>query len=413
MEQSLVIGLLIGTALLSAWITGMLVARNMRHKVTYMLDALEDQETHFKFNEHKVCYRRYNRTLNRIRRLFEHEKEEIRSQEHFYGQILERVDTAIVVTDCSPRREGKVIYHNPKALRLLGIATFSHLRQLTLIDETLAQKFCHIGDNREEHCSFYNERGKTTLALTAINTCLQNQPVKIFMFNNVTDEMQQQEGDSWNKLIRVLTHEIMNTMTPIASLTRSLSDEMNTKSTAHIDPEELKNGLETIHQSAEGLIQFVHNYRKLTRVATPRKSAFFVRELISQTEQLTAEQCHAAGVTWEYTEKSDDILLYADLHQIVQIMINLVRNAIQAGASRLQITAEIDFAESVIIRISNNGHPIDSANQEEIFIPFYTTKPEGTGIGLSLSRQIMRLHNGTLDLERSDENGTVFRLIFK
>ena len=120
-----------------------------------------------------------------------------------------------------------------------------------------------------------------------------------------------------------------------------------------------------------------------------------------------------SGAVCTYIEKSEDVLLYADEGQITQIMINLVKNAIQADARTIEITAEINLSEHIIINVSNDGRPISKESQEEIFIPFYTTKQEGTGIGLSLSRQIMRLHNGTLNLTRSDDKGTVFTLIFR
>lgn len=128
---------------------------------------------------------------------------------------------------------------------------------------------------------------------------------------------------------------------------------------------------------------------------------------------LTRDQALEAGAKCSYTEKSEDILLYADEGQISQILINLIKNAIQAGAENVDICAEINAAEQVIIHIFNDGCPISKESQEEIFVPFYTTKQEGTGIGLSLSRQIMRMHNGSINLVQSNEAGTVFRLIFK
>ena len=408
-----VIGIALGSAAAGALLSGMYLSRKMRRKVAYMLDALEDRETNFRFDEHKFFFRNYYRTLNRIRSIFEKEKEELKEREHYYGNILERVRTAVVVIDLSPRREGRVLYCNATALHLLGLATFSHIRQLGSISDELVRAFEHSGDEQEQRCAFYNERGKITISLQTVETHLQGKDVRIVMFNDVTDEVARHEELSWNKLIRVLTHEIMNTVTPIASLSKALSEDLNIGSAAEIDRNELKMGLDTISKSSDGLIKFVNNYRTLTRVSTPNKSAFFVREIIEQVRHLTSSQVEMAGAVLTYTEKSEDILLYADAGQMVQILVNLVKNAVQAGASAIDISAEIDFAEAVVINVSNNGHPIDPQNQEEIFVPFYTTKQEGTGIGLSLSRQIMRLHNGTLDLVRSDEKGTCFRLIFR
>lgn len=413
MNELAFIGIALGSAAAGALLSGMYLSRKMRRKVAYMLDALEDRETNFRFDERKFVFRNYHRTLNRIRFIFEREKEEVKEREHYYGNILERVRTAVVVIDLSERREGRVLYCNGTALNLLGLATFSHIRQLRTVSEDLESAFSQPATDKEVRCSYYNERGKITISLQTVVTQLQGKEVRIVMFNNVTEEVARHEEMSWNKLIRVLTHEIMNTVTPIASLSKALAEDLETDDAESIDKKELKLGLDTISKSSDGLIKFVNNYRTLTRLSAPQKSPFYVRELIEQVRQLTSLQIEHAGAVLTYREKSDDILLYADVHQISQILVNLVKNALQAEASVIEITAEIDFAESVVIHVTNNGHPIDRQNQEEIFVPFYTTKQEGTGIGLSLSRQIMRLHNGSLDLVRSDEKGTEFKLVFR
>ena len=198
----------------------------------------------------------------------------------------------------------------------------------------------------------------------------------------------------------------MNTVTPIASLSETLLNFDGVDAG-------IRDGLDTISQSSRSLIKFVDSYRNLTRVAAPVKKAFFVRELAERVINLSREQAVISGAVCSYRELSEDVLLYADEGQITQILINLVKNAIQADARNIEITAEINLSEHVIINVVNDGRPISKESQEEIFVPFYTTKQEGTGIGLSLSRQIMRLHNGTLNLTRSDANGTIFTLIFK
>lgn len=399
--------------LVAALVSGFYFAHRMHKKVTYILDALEDKETNFRFNEHTLFNRGYNRTLNRIRTLFEREKQELEEQESFYAQMMSQVRTGIVVVDLSKRREGRVIYSNASALNLLGMATFSHLRQLATISQELEQAFSTITVHKEMQCSYYNERGQLTISLTASETTLQGKQVKIVTFNDITGEMVHNEEVSWNKLIRVLTHEIMNTVTPIASLSTMLSEGVSQKNDGEpLDRHELKMGLDTIASSSNGLIKFVNSYRSLTRISAPVKKAFYVRELIEQVENLVHEQLHSMGAVFSYVEKSEDILLYADANQLSQVIVNLVKNALQAGATRIDVTAEIDFAESVLVTVANNGAPISKENQDEIFVPFYTTKQEGTGIGLSLSRQIMRLHNGSIKLVYSNASGTVFLLQF-
>lgn len=390
------------TVIITAAVTTLLTSDKMRRKVSYMLDALEDKELNFRFDESRINGRRFNKTLNRLRNIFDKERKEIIEQEQYYGLMLDHVQTGIVVLEA----DGRVNYCNATALSLLGLATFGHIRQLRTASESLYEAFADVSENKEQKASFYNESGQKTIALTASSASIMGKDVKIVAFNDISNEMAENEQESWTKLIRVLTHEIMNTVTPIASL----SETLQRYETANPD---IQSGLETISQSSRGLIKFVESYRNLTRVATPVKKAFFVRDLAERVLQLTEQQADAAGARCTFAEMADDILLYADENQISQILINLVKNAIQAEATEVAITADMDQQEGVIINVSNNGRPISRSSQEEIFVPFYTTKQNGTGIGLSLSRQIMRLHNGTIRLARSDEKQTVFTLYFK
>ena len=221
---------------------------------------------------------------------------------------------------------------------------------------------------------------------------------------------QQDEQESWTKLIRVLTHEIMNTVSPIASLSEALSHWANVPEKER--EMDLKAGLETIASSSNDLIGFVQSYRELAGVARPIMKALMLDHLVNKVIGLTLEQCNEAGAVCTYCPKTDDILIYADESQIFRILINLIKNAVQAGAKHILITAEINQYDQTLVHVWNDGVPISPESQEQIFIPFFTTKQEGTGIGLSLSRQIMRAHNGMLDLTRSDEQGTEFTLTF-
>ena len=222
---------------------------------------------------------------------------------------------------------------------------------------------------------------------------------------------QQNEQESWTKLIRVLTHEIMNTVSPIASLSDALSHYVDVPQ--EIRDVDVKAGLETIASSSKDLIRFVESYRELAGVARPVKKALMVDELVSKVIELTSRQCLDAGVSCSYIAETEDVLIYADESQISRILINLIKNAIQAEARHISITSGIDSEEQTIISVSNDGIPISPASREQIFIPFFTTKRDGSGIGLSLSRQIMLAHNGRLDLVRSDSRCTRFTLLFR
>ena len=393
---------IIAAVVLTAVVTFLLTSRKMRGKVAYMLDALEDKELNFRFDERRLAGRKFNRTLNRLRNIFDKERHEIIEQEKYFGLMLDHVKTGVVVIE----QDGRVNYCNRTALNLLGIATFGHIRQLRTVSESLYNAFLTVTDAAEERASYYNESGKMTISMTASAATIGKMEVRVVAFNDISSEIAENEQESWSKLIRVLTHEIMNTVTPIASLSETLLTFEGVN-------EEVRTGLDTISQSSRGLIKFVDSYRNLTRVAPPVKKAFYFKELAERVINLTREQALMSGVQCSYVEKSEDIILYADEGQITQILINLVKNAIQADAKKVEITAEINLSEHIIINVFNDGSPISKESQEEIFVPFFTTKQEGTGIGLSLSRQIMRLHNGTLALTRSDDKGTVFTLTFR
>ena len=397
-----VILIVLAAIAISSAITSFVTSRKMRAKVAYMLDALEDKELNFRFDERRLRGRRFNRTLNRLRNIFDKERHEIIEQEKYFGLMLDHVKTGIAVIE----KDGRVTYCNKTALSLLGIATFGHIRQLRSVSDSLYASFRTIADGNEERASYYNESGKMTISLTASQATIGKDNVRIIAFNDISNEIAENEQQSWSKLIRVLTHEIMNTITPIASL----SDTLLTFDGADDD---IRNGLSTISESSKGLIKFVDSYRNLTRVAPPVKKAFYFKELAERVINLTREQTIMSGAICTYVEKSEDVLLYADEGQITQILINLVKNAVQAEAKNIEITAEINLSEHIIINVTNDGNPISKESQEEIFVPFFTTKQEGTGIGLSLSRQIMRLHNGSLSLTKSDDHSTVFTLIFR
>ena len=223
-------------------------------------------------------------------------------------------------------------------------------------------------------------------------------------------QRQAHEQDSWTKLIRVLTHEIMNTVSPIASLSDALAKSMDENGHSELD---VKSGLDTISDSSKNLIKFVETYRQLSGVARPLRRAVDLQELMDQVISLNSEYAASCGATCIYRPEEPDLMIYADEGQISQILINLIKNALQAGAKHIDISARMGKEDDVIIQVANDGAPIPVSAQEQIFVPFYTTKKEGSGIGLSLARQIMRKHNGTIDLVRSDVNQTVFQLIFR
>lgn len=396
------VALIVAAAVLVTTLLCYLVqTRRIKRKINYMLDALEDGESNFRFGRGKMLDRGINRTLNRLKALFDKETREIREAEAWYAQMLDQVQTGILVFE---EKNGRVVYSNRKARELLGLSSLTSMRQLSVIDRGLGEAFLAAAEDGESKASFYNESFKKNISISSSSAHIRGKDVKINAFNDISSAIEQTESESWHRLIRVLTHEIMNTVTPIASLSEALQQ---------VEGDELNKGLRTIAASSRNLIKFVESYRNLTRVAAPVKKAFYVRDLAASVLELTESQLRSAGATAAFEEKKDDILLYADESQISQILVNLIRNAVQAGAKHIRLSADLSADDSVVINVGNDGAAISPESQEQIFVPFFTTKSDGTGIGLSLSRQIMRMHGGNMRLLRSDSRETVFSLIFR
>ncbi len=386
-------------AALTYIVTRALVRRKIIGKIDFMSDALDSGESAFRYSEDHWSDRRLNRSLNRLRSIFEAEKSDIRERERYFGIMLDHVQSGVIVIDGD-----KIDYSNVIARGFLGMSDISSLRQIERISPELANAFRSASET-ESRASLVSERGTVQFSISACTARLHGKDVNIVTFNDITREMENNESESWTRLIRVLTHEIMNTVTPIASLSSALSQNLDA-----YDTEDVRSALGTISSSSEGLISFVQSYRSLTHIAAPVRKAFYLRDLVNDSVTIAQANWPLARVS--YHELSEDIILYADYGQISQVMNNLIKNAVQAGASDIDITASIDKRERTVINVANNGEPISETGREQIFVPFYTTKGvSGTGVGLSLCRQIIRLNGGTINLTSSTPEATVFTIV--
>mgnify|MGYP002673122228 FL=1 len=386
-------------AALTYIVTRALVRRKIIGKIDFMSDALDSGESAFRYSEDHWSDRRLNRSLNRLRSIFEAEKSDIRERERYFGIMLDHVQSGVIVIDGD-----KIDYSNVIARGFLGMSDISSLRQIERISPDLANAFRSASET-ESRASLVSERGTVQFSISACTARLHGKDVSIVTFNDITREMENNESESWTRLIRVLTHEIMNTVTPIASLSSALSQNLDA-----YDTEDVRSALGTISSSSEGLISFVQSYRSLTHIAAPVRKAFYLRDLVN--DSVTIAQANWPSARVSYHELSEDIILYADYGQISQVMNNLIKNAVQAGASDIDITASIDKRERTVINVANNGEPISETGREQIFVPFYTTKGvSGTGVGLSLCRQIIRLNGGTINLTSSTPEATVFTIV--
>ena len=396
------IKLVLGGAVVAALtyiVTRALVRRKIIGKIDFMSDALDSGESAFRYSEDQWSDRRLNKSLNRLRAIFEAEKTDIRERERYFGIMLDHVQSGVIVIDGD-----RIDYSNIIARGFLGMSDISSLRQIERLSPELANAFRNASET-ESRASLISERGTVQFSISACESRLHGKDVSIVTFNDITREMENNESESWTRRIRVLTHEIMNTVTPIASLSSALSQNL-----ADYDAEDVRSALGTIASSSEGLISFVQSYRSLTHIAAPVRKAFYLKDLVN--DSVTIAQTNWPSASVSYHELSEDIILYADFGQISQVMNNLIKNAVQAGASEIDITASIDKRERTVINVANNGEPISETGKEQIFVPFYTTKGDsGTGVGLSLCRQIIRLNGGTINLTSSTAESTVFTIV--
>lgn len=331
--------------------------------------------------------------LNRIARILQGIKQETIQREKYYELIMDFVETGIVVID----EAGAVVQKNRKALKLLGMEVLTHAKQLDRVSDTLKEAFLESlpGQKRQVECQ--SDWGMIHLSMHVSGITIQDKQLRIIALNDINHELDEREIDAWIRLTRVLTHEMMNSLTPVTSLSETLLG----LPVAETD-EELRQGLETIHTTGKGLVDFVMSYRKLTRLPSPEPALFYVYPFLKRMVQLARHQHPCPSINIVLSEVQEDLIVFADENLMTQVVTNLLKNAVQAigdaPKGEIRLRAYCDEQESVHIEISNNGSKIPAEVAEQIFVPFFTTKADGSGIGLSLSKQIMRLSGGSLSL---------------
>ena len=364
-------------------------------KVSFLLDAIENNDSSIHFYERipDQDTSQVNVMLNRIACMLQGIKLETIQQEKYYELILDFVETGIVVVD----EKGVVQQKNRKALELLGMEVFTHVKQLGRVSEAMEKAFREVLPGQIMQVEYTHERGTMTLCLKGSSIRIHEQTLRIIALNDISHELDEREIDSWIRLTRVLTHEIMNSLTPVTSLS-----EMLLTLPGAANDEELRQGLETIHTTGKGLASFVMSYRKLTRLPSPEPTLIDVRPFLERMVQLAKHQHPSPNICITLEEVKEDLMAFADESMLTQVLTNLLKNAVQAiGVSQegeIRLRASVDAQESVRIEVSNNGPKIAPEIAEQMFVPFFTTKTEGSGIGLSLSKQMMRLNGGTLTL---------------
>lgn len=333
--------------------------------------------------------------FNHFIELLGQQKIQMEQREAFFAQVLSNVTTGIVVLDS----DNHIVQTNRAANQLLGLAGLHTLNQLEHYGPAFVDAFQHLAPGERQHLNYTSTKGEVYLQLHASSIQLGDQPLRILALNDIHHELNAKEQESWSKLTRVLTHEIMNSIAPITSLSETLMQR------ADVCQSPLADAIGAIHETSAGLMNFVESYRKYSALQHPQPEPFYVRELFAQLKQLSLLPPH---IQLTSQQEPDDLMLYADPHLIRQVLINLLRNAVEAigeAGGRIHLRAFLTPNEQVYIHVSNNGPIIPAAEAENIFVPFFSTKPQGSGIGLSLSRQIMKISGGNLSLLRPKTNG--------
>jgi len=388
--------------------------KRYNQNIIFLLNALENGDYTFHFAETKLSVREreMNRMMNRIKEILTHARNEVIENETFLSLILESVSTGIVIVD----NTGIVQRVNQAALSLLGLPVFSHINQLHSVNETYPALFHQLKAGDRIQISLMNEREELPISLRVTEIRLKRGMMRILTLNNIDSELESKEMESWIRLIRVMTHEIMNSIAPITSL----SETMKFLYQSGVGSEELRQNtleaFETIHTTASGLLSFVESYRKFTAVPKPEKRTFVVNALIDKVIKLHESALAEKGVEVQ-TLLPESLVVNADENLIAQVLINLLKNAIEAIEAnhngKIIISGEHLSNGKINLNVADNGKPIPADVLPNIFIPFFTTKSSGSGIGLSVSRYIMRLHGGKLHHFVSPDGMTVFQLVIE
>ena len=390
-------------------------------RLYYFFDAIQNEDLTLSFPE-KTNYKiivDLNKSLNKVNKQIQQIHIENRQQEQYFQALLEHAATGMMTFD----KNGFVLHINSLMKRLFSLDVLTHLNQLNKIDHKLFMSIKNIQSSEQRLVTVNNDKGTIQLLIKASSFISNKKELMLLSVQDIKNELDEKELDSWRKLIRVMMHEIMNSITPITSLSESLGGYFYTngeiKSPSEIDEKTIATtirGLEVIREQGKGLISFVDSYRKLTRLSKPEKKLFSVKNLIENINILSGSFNHAGHVEISFEVKPEELEILADEKQISQVLINLVKNAFQANAenpdAKVRIVSKLGENGCPEIRVIDNGPGIQEDVLDKIFVPFFTTKESGSGIGLSLSRQIMQMHGGSLKVISSPGKLTLAVLSF-
>ena len=381
------------------------VYRGIVKKLDFIFTAVRNNDFSYRFveNPKRAGYSVINHSLNRIKEVLDETKLKAAEKEKYFETIMECANVGIMVV----LENGTVMKHNSKAVSLLGVPMLSHIERLRPLSAQLADTMLSISPMEQKSVSLATETGNVNLLLTCSAMVYDGRKLRVISVEDINRELDTQEGLAWEKLTRILTHEIMNSLAPVTSISNTLLH-------AGANPEVLQQGLETIHATSDRLMQFVDSFREVTRIPPPKKTPFYLSGLLNDTVPLV----NCGNVSLRVCIEPVDTMLYADRVQLQQVFVNLLKNAAEACALRggvqwIEVRSHIAPDEKVCIEVSNSGGAIPADVAENIFTPFFTTKRDGSGIGLAVSKQIIRLHGGTLRLVHNSEEKVTFLIVLE
>lgn len=397
-------------------------------KLAFFFSAVRNEDTSLFFPEGAgfANEKLLNKSLNELNTKLKNAKINIELQEKFYKSIMERIRTGII----SFYENGVVEFTNPEIKRMFGIDQIPHINKLKNIDPKLVELLEKIGSGEHKRINVKVNHNLLSLAVHSQSIIMQNREVKIVTLQDIKSELDMHEMDSWQKLIRILNHEIMNSVAPITSLSSTISgfykEGENQRSPDVITPRIISDtirGLNIIEDHGKGLIHFVESYRSLTQLPKPEFIRVNIQEFFERITILvnsyydTEDGSNKVNKIIKTNVTPEDLTLMADDKLLAQVFINVIKNSIEAfgkisEGDEILLNGSRNPDGRVVLSVQDNGPGMDIETVEKIFVPFFTTKESGSGIGLSLSRQIIRIHNGNISCDSTPGSGTTVTMIF-
>jgi two-component system, NtrC family, nitrogen regulation sensor histidine kinase NtrY len=412
------IGLFIAIAFQASQL--MKIAERPSQDISSFLDYIkfDDLSSSFKTESKERAVQQLHKQMNEALSKLRHIRKEKDSEYQFFKNIVQHVGIGILTF----KKDENIQIINNAAKKLLRTEKAERLSDLREVSEALVEAFLKLKTGGRELIRVKNGDETVQLSIYAIELTLRGEEVKLISMSNIQSELEEKEMEAWQNLVRVLTHEIMNSVTPISSLAGVVEEELGRKllagelSMKKDEAEDMHLSVQTISRRSEGLIKFVKEFRNLTHIPKPKLTDVAIKPLLEELAMLHKKELADKNITISILVTPEDMLVKADKTLIEQVLINLIKNAIQAFEDKttqlISLTSYRNEKGSVIVSVKDNGTGIEPEAVEKIFIPFFSTKKTGSGIGLSLSKQIMRQHEGAITVKSVVGEGTEFLLRF-